>query len=140
MLIYVLLTIVTGIVFGQDPCSDKVYSMLPDLSKRSPSFLEDSVPLCDKYLYKKWYRAGDFYQIPTTAPELISCGTLYPYWMDGSLPVGGSLSTVKMCRVGFDSNCEKSHNIRMKNCGLYSDTIRCLQCCLLFRTEHIMCR
>ncbi|XP_062589917.1 uncharacterized protein LOC134251518, partial [Saccostrea cucullata] len=94
--------------------------MLPGLSNRSPKFEGDSVPLCDRYLTMRWYRAGTSHQIPTTPPTLFSCGTLYPYWMDGSLPEVGSMASVKVCQVGFGLTCERSHTIRVKNCGLYS--------------------
>ena len=63
-------------------CSSDEYLTLGDLAKRNPSYVQDAVPLCDRYLSFGWYRAG-FHQIPTTPPALLSCGTTYPYWMNG---------------------------------------------------------
>lgn len=57
--------------------------MLGNLAKRSPTYFQDSVPLCDRYLRKGWYAAFD-HKMPTTAPFLTACGTTYPYWLDGN--------------------------------------------------------
>ena len=81
---------------ANDYCSSDRYSTLGDLAKRSPSFVQDAEPLCDRYLPSGWYRAG-FHQIPTTPPQLDSCGTSYPYWMSGeysSLHISSSKSTL----------------------------------------------
>lgn len=71
-------------VSAQNECSDTVYKVLGNLAKRSPTYFQDSVPLCDRYLVKSWYVAIH-YKMPTTAPWLGSCGTTYPYWLDGSI-------------------------------------------------------
>lgn len=60
-----------------------MYKVLGNLAKRSPTYFQDSVPLCDRYLRKGWYAAFD-HKMPTTAPFLTACGTTYPYWLDGS--------------------------------------------------------
>lgn len=67
---------------AQNECSNTVYKELGNLAKRSPTYFQDAVPLCDRYLLKGWYFA--FYnKMPTTAPGLGYCGTTYPYWLDG---------------------------------------------------------
>lgn len=69
-------------VNAHDECSDAVNQTLGDLAKRSPTYFQDSVPLCDWDLTQGWYVAFH-YEIPTTAPDLGHCGTTYPYWLDG---------------------------------------------------------
>ena len=92
----VCVILITALAGAENFCSSDEYSTLGDLSKRSPFYVQDAVPLCDRYLSFGWYRAG-FHQIPTTPPELLSCGTLYPYWMSGeysSLNISSSSSTL----------------------------------------------
>ncbi|XP_061167273.1 uncharacterized protein LOC133176126 [Saccostrea echinata] len=115
----VILVLMSGsltIVIAQDPCSASVYTELGDLAKRSPTYVQDAVPVCDRYIDKKWYRAG-FHQMTTSAPSLGFCGTLYPYWMNDSLPDSGQIKNVKVCQVGFSSVCSKDRTIRVKSCG-----------------------
>nr|XP_022312815.1 uncharacterized protein LOC111117870 isoform X2 [Crassostrea virginica] len=115
----ILLFTIFKIADALNQCSDTVYKELGDLVKRSPTYMYDAAPLCDRYLTQGWYRAG-FHQIPTTAPWLTACGTLFPYWMDDTAPNNkGETKSVKVCQVGFSGPCERTHNIRMTNCGRY---------------------
>lgn len=59
-----------------------MYKELGDLAKRNPNNIQDPVPICDRYLAKHWYAAVN-HKMPTTAPDLGACGTMYPYWLDG---------------------------------------------------------
>lgn len=70
------------LVYTQNECSDTVHKKMGDLSKRSPTYSKDAVPLCDRYLMKHWYVALH-YEMPTTAPSLGTCGTTYPIWLNG---------------------------------------------------------
>ncbi|XP_062585436.1 von Willebrand factor D and EGF domain-containing protein-like, partial [Saccostrea cucullata] len=118
--VVLLLSASFGIAIGQqDPCLENVYSTIPHLVKRNPSYAMDAVPICDRYLPKQWYRAG-FHSMPTFGPKLTDCGTLYPYWMNGSLPGNGTVANVTVCQVGFENKCATSHTIQVKNCGLYA--------------------
>lgn len=74
------------VVNAQNECSDTVYKPLGDLAKRSPTYVQDSVPLCDRYLAPGWYGASH-YDMPTTAPDLWECGTTYPVWLNGNIIV-----------------------------------------------------
>ncbi|XP_062578161.1 LOW QUALITY PROTEIN: uncharacterized protein LOC134240066 [Saccostrea cucullata] len=114
-----ILVLISGniiLVIAQDPCSTSVYTELGDLAKRNPSYVQDSVPLCDRYIVQKWYRAS-YHKMPTSAPTLGMCGTLYPYWMNGSPPQSGETKAVTVCQVGFSGSCSKQHTINVKNCG-----------------------
>ena len=75
-------TVLDTALTAADYCSNGNYSTLGDIAKRSPTYFQDAVALCDRYLPRGWYRAK-FHEIPTTAPELSACGTTYPYWMNG---------------------------------------------------------
>lgn len=71
------------VVNAQNECSDTVHKPLGDLAKRSPTYFQDGVPLCDRYLAQGWYVAFR-YDMPTTAPGLWECGTTYPVWLNGN--------------------------------------------------------
>nr|XP_022310403.1 uncharacterized protein LOC111115834 isoform X2 [Crassostrea virginica] len=117
--VQILLCTIFKIVGALNQCSDTEYKELGDLAKRSPTYMYDAAPLCDRYLMQGWYRAG-LHQIPTTDPWLATCGTLFPYWMDDTAPSNeGETKSVKVCQVGFSGPCERTHNIRMTNCGKY---------------------
>ncbi|XP_078330755.1 von Willebrand factor D and EGF domain-containing protein-like [Crassostrea virginica] len=112
-------TIIAFALTGADYCSNDNYSTLEDIAKRSPTYSQDAVALCDRYLTPGWYSAK-FHEIPTTAPRLSACGTTYPYWMNDIAPANiGVPKSVQMCQVGFSSNCVRSHYIRMVNCGSF---------------------
>lgn len=69
---------------AQNECFNTVYKELGNLAKRNPTYFQDAVPLCDRYLLKGWYVALHN-EMPTSAPDLGYCGTTYPYWLDGIL-------------------------------------------------------
>lgn len=58
-------------------------TILGDLAKRSPNYIQDAVPLCDRYLVEEWYVAVQ-HKMPTIVPDLGSCGTTYPVWLNGN--------------------------------------------------------
>lgn len=111
--------VIVTLASAQNECSNTVYKELGKLAKRSPTYFQDAVPLCDRYLLKSWYFT--FYnEMPTTAPGLGYCGTTYPYWLDDTLPnTQGSSKAVKVCEVGFMSECSRSHFIQVTNCGSF---------------------
>nr|XP_034320141.1 uncharacterized protein LOC117687527 isoform X50 [Crassostrea gigas] len=108
-----------ALVNAQNECSDTVYKQLGDLAKRSPAYIQDSVPLCDRYLAPGWYVASH-YDMPTTAPDLWECGTTYPVWLNDSLPeTQGSTKWAKVCEVDFAGSCARSNFIKITNCGSF---------------------
>lgn len=68
-------------VSAQDKCLSP--TILGDLTKRSPNYIQDAVPLCDRYLVENWYVAVQ-HKMPTIAPDLGYCGTTYPVWLNGN--------------------------------------------------------
>lgn len=69
-------------VSALDECDSP--TILGDLAKRSPNYIQDAVPLCDRYLVEEWYVAVQ-HKMPTIAPDLGSCGTTYPVWLNGNV-------------------------------------------------------
>ncbi|XP_062607869.1 uncharacterized protein LOC134269673, partial [Saccostrea cucullata] len=79
----------------------------------------DSVPLCDEFLTEGWYSTPS-YLMPTSPPGLATCGTLYPFWMKGTLPSSaGEEIDVEICGVSLSSKCQTSINIRVKKCDSF---------------------
>ncbi|CAC5384241.1 unnamed protein product [Mytilus coruscus] len=75
--------------------------------------------ISDDLLDSGWYRVqrDDCGEMPTTAPGLFQCGTWYPIWLDGQLPVSvGEQSKGKVCMQTFTRNCTYSWNIGIKLC------------------------
>lgn len=72
-----------SLVSAQKECSSTVYKELGNLAKRNPTYLQDSVPLCDRYLERAWYVAFH-HDMPTSPPSLTACGTTYPNWLNGN--------------------------------------------------------
>lgn len=117
ILLVVLVTVT--LASAQNECFNTVYKELGNLAKRNPTYFQDAVPLCDRYLLKGWYVALHN-EMPTSAPDLGYCGTTYPYWLDDTLPkTQGTSKAVKVCEVGFFSECSRSHYIQVTNCGSF---------------------
>lgn len=74
------------VVNAQNECSNTVHKPLGDLAKRSLTYLQDGSQLCDRYLAPGWYFVLN-YDMPTTAPGLWECGTMYPVWLNGNVIV-----------------------------------------------------
>ncbi|XP_062606900.1 von Willebrand factor D and EGF domain-containing protein-like [Saccostrea cucullata] len=116
---YILLMLFLCIQYAElqtpDPCDTT--EALNDMNKRHPTYQMDATPLCDYDLVKKWYSVGSKV-MPTTAPDLLSCGTLYPYWIKDPLPtVTNTIAEVTACKVEFGDTCAKDHKIRVKKCN-----------------------
>ncbi|XP_062618287.1 von Willebrand factor D and EGF domain-containing protein-like [Saccostrea cucullata] len=102
--------------YEDDPCTS--YNEISDLLKRSPSYNQDVMPLCDKHLTTGWYRAG-YLKMPTSPPALGSCGTNYPVWLNGDHPSTNEMKNVTVCKVGTANPCSQEIDISVKNCSSY---------------------
>nr|XP_022317659.1 von Willebrand factor D and EGF domain-containing protein-like [Crassostrea virginica] len=103
---------------GQDPCFEGTHQDLGDIGKRSPSYTMDSVPLCDRYITETWYTTKN-HVMPSSAPSLSYCGTLYPVWLRGNTPSDGQTLNMTACEVGFVHDCERQYTIAVKNCSSF---------------------
>uniref|UniRef100_A0A8W8NV44 VWFD domain-containing protein n=1 Tax=Magallana gigas TaxID=29159 RepID=A0A8W8NV44_MAGGI len=84
-------------------------TILGDLAKRSPNYIQDAVPLCDRYLVEDWYVAVQ-HKMPTIAPDLGSCGTTYPVWLNGVNSVPSNLA-VAYHGVTWDTNINGTQTV-----------------------------
>ncbi|XP_062610177.1 mucin-2-like [Saccostrea cucullata] len=114
ILLIILLTIHD--IQAQDPCLDGNHGTPSSLEKRSPLYVMDSSPICDRYILEGWYGARG-YNMSTSPPALTYCGTLYPVWLNDQPPSEGQTGLLSACQVGFSANCDRSYNIEVKNCG-----------------------
>ena len=64
-----------------DPCGHANSTQLFEPYARFQNCPHNSNGLCDRYITPQWYRVDDI--ILTQCPQLLSCGTLYPVWMNG---------------------------------------------------------
>lgn len=108
--------------FHADPCSS--YTLISGQYKRSVAYTIKStdIAVSDNFLSEGWYRfdSGAGNDMVTQAPAVTQCGTIYPIWMQGTLPsVTGSEVTRIACIVTFLEQCSKQLTIRVKHCGGY---------------------
>lgn len=108
-------------------CKDVKYTTIND-PRRSTAYTKTTNYLCDRSLIRDngWYRfasvAGE--EIPTTIPKAESCGTFFPFWMNGSHPsVEEGAVNRTACAVAkiFKINpCYLKYTIKVRNCsGFY---------------------
>ncbi|VDI82369.1 Hypothetical predicted protein [Mytilus galloprovincialis] len=107
-------------VGGLEPCID--HKLIDFQEKRAVANIfnvGEDTPISDDLLDSGWYRVqrDACGKMPTTAPGLLQCGTWYPIWLDGQLPVSvGGKSQGKVCMQTFTHNCTYSWNIDIKLC------------------------
>ncbi|XP_062600781.1 oncoprotein-induced transcript 3 protein-like [Saccostrea cucullata] len=103
--------------FSPDPCSSSNTLFEPFDRTRNCVFDSNYSP-CDRYLTPGWYKSDD--PILNQCPPLNKCGTLYPVWLNDSLPnAGDPVTTKKLCKTGFTDCCSKEYDIQIKNCGSF---------------------
>ncbi|XP_071085371.1 von Willebrand factor D and EGF domain-containing protein-like [Haliotis cracherodii] len=120
----VALSVLMSLCSGQsDPClshetlqhDKRVYTYILSQTEQAE---------CDHYLpdENNWYRldgsgAGDLY---SHCPQISACGTLFPVWMNGSIPAPseGVVNRTAYQR-GIIGCFETQLQVRVKNCGTY---------------------
>ncbi|XP_021374038.1 uncharacterized protein LOC110463614 isoform X2 [Mizuhopecten yessoensis] len=101
--------------FQNDPCQIALHTL--DVYGRStacPYYGKNGQ--CDSSLTERWYRVD--LPMVTTCPDINSCGTSYPVWLNGTLPTNGTV-TRKACMRGYTSCCEKEYTIVLKKCTTF---------------------
>ncbi|XP_063416190.1 oncoprotein-induced transcript 3 protein-like [Mytilus trossulus] len=101
------------------------YDTLTDEVKRSSNYtlLAGDEPIDDSTLTPGWYRidsrTGN--DIVTKTVTMYQCGTIYPLWMNGTLPTVRDKTTIrKVCRSGPNGNtCVKEYDIKVRNCSTF---------------------
>nr|XP_022311550.1 oncoprotein-induced transcript 3 protein-like [Crassostrea virginica]XP_022311558.1 oncoprotein-induced transcript 3 protein-like [Crassostrea virginica] len=112
-----------------DPCGQADSTQFHEPYARLENCPHNNNGFCDRYITPKWYRVND--DMLTQCPQLLSCGTLYPVWLNGTLPtISDGVVNREACKVGFDSCCTKTYNIQIKNCGsFYAYCLAALDTC-----------
>ncbi|XP_062607020.1 von Willebrand factor D and EGF domain-containing protein-like [Saccostrea cucullata] len=105
-----------------DPCTS--YTLLSGQYKRSGGYTLQSsdTAVSDNFLSTGWYRfdSGAGNDMVTSAPAMSQCGTLFPMWMQGTLPSDADGEVTRtVCIVGFANSCDSTLTIRVKSCGGY---------------------
>ncbi|XP_071129173.1 von Willebrand factor D and EGF domain-containing protein-like [Mytilus edulis] len=103
-----------------DPCAS--YSTLDNV-KRSAGYaldLDTDIAISDDRLDPGWYRivsvAGE--DIPTEPPETFRCGSWYPIWLNGTLPLDvNSDVSQPVCIKTLLDECESTWNIDIRRCS-----------------------
>lgn len=109
--------------FASGQCTN--YKLQSNQYKRSSGYqlTANDVAISDNFLSEGWYRfksrAGN--DMVTSAPSLTKCGTIYPVWLNGSLPnIGDDIVNTTACVVGVAEECESRISIRIANCGSFN--------------------
>ncbi|CAC5411146.1 unnamed protein product [Mytilus coruscus] len=103
----------------------KKYSAINDEEKISRDYLIDLASdqaISDDYLDPGWYRPfssnGD--NMPTSPPGNMHCGTIYPIWLNGTLPTYDDSNVSREACVQTENDiCEESIDVEIRNCGGY---------------------
>lgn len=99
------------------------YELQSNQYKRSSSYqlTGTDVAISDNFLSEGWYRfqSGAGNDMVTSAPSIAMCGTLYPVWLNGSLPLQGTVDRTA-CVVGLTRSCESMIPIKIRNCGTFN--------------------
>ncbi|VDI56273.1 Hypothetical predicted protein [Mytilus galloprovincialis] len=107
-----------------DPCHSSNYGILEGEMKRSSNYTlqSDDVAIEDSRLTTGWYKINSVTgnDIVNETVGMMQCGTLYPLWMEGSLPdVSDKTVDRKVCQSGLYTTCDQKYDIKVRNCGNY---------------------
>ncbi|XP_062588306.1 von Willebrand factor D and EGF domain-containing protein-like [Saccostrea cucullata] len=116
----VLLCVLYFQVVNSNECT--TYILKKDEVRRSIGVLltPEQTSISDNFMSDGWYRfeseAGN--DMPLTAPTLLSCGTMYPIWLQGTIPnVAEGVVNRTACMVTFLGQCTSTLGIKIRNCG-----------------------
>ncbi|XP_066930014.1 von Willebrand factor D and EGF domain-containing protein-like isoform X3 [Clytia hemisphaerica] len=106
----------------EDTCQPHFLDASSTIWQRSTGFSiepEASGVRCDRQIKTGWYRfkspAGSI--MPEQCPNINSCGTTLPIWLNGSHPTEVNVSTsVPVCVVYPGNCCAHKYNIDIKRC------------------------
>nr|XP_022290012.1 oncoprotein-induced transcript 3 protein-like [Crassostrea virginica]XP_022290013.1 oncoprotein-induced transcript 3 protein-like [Crassostrea virginica] len=112
-----------------DPCGQANSTQFYEPYARFENCPHNSNGFCDRYITPQWYRVDDV--MLTKCPQLLTCGTLYPVWLNGTFPnISEGVVDRIACKVSFVSCCSKTYNIQIKNCGsFYAYCLAALDTC-----------
>ncbi|KAL5015331.1 hypothetical protein ScPMuIL_009601 [Solemya velum] len=113
-------TIQTTTPYAEDPCLATQHNAMPYLMGRSINCPHTRDSFCDDYLLDGWYRVESTSPMPTQCVGINSCGTMFPIWMNGTMPLQTEGIVVGTACINIGrSCCGQSLPIKVKNCGSF---------------------
>ncbi|BFZ06763.1 hypothetical protein BsWGS_09802 [Bradybaena similaris] len=90
---------------SQDPCMKSMYTTLKEPYRNTGyDHRSTDTPLCDNKLRKGWYTFvdpnNDPIQMATSCPGRNTCGTVTPYWLNGTHPATTETGNLQRCKSG----------------------------------------
>ncbi|VDI73227.1 Hypothetical predicted protein [Mytilus galloprovincialis] len=122
----IILFLFTGhiTISTSNQCTDYVLLDGPEEEARSPLFGISGSAISDDRLATGWYRSNLTAGTDMTkdCPLLMRCGTMYPIWLNGTIPAVSEGEVVRsVCKLSISGSCcDSSYNsltIKIKNCG-----------------------
>ncbi|XP_076071801.1 uncharacterized protein LOC143043313 [Mytilus galloprovincialis] len=107
-----------------DPCNKMNYRLLNGEIKRTSNYTlqQNDIPYDDSILNEAWYRvdSASGNDIVSAPQKMNQCGTKYPVWMKGSLPLVEEKTVVRdMCTTMENGSCDRKFTIQIQNCTTY---------------------
>ncbi|CAG2200141.1 unnamed protein product [Mytilus edulis] len=107
-----------------DPCNKMNYRLLNGEVKRTSNYTlqQNDIPYDDSILKEAWYRvdSASGNDIVSAPQKKNQCGTKYPVWMKGSLPLVEEKTVVRdMCTTMENGSCDRKFTIQIQNCTTY---------------------
>ncbi|CAC5415501.1 unnamed protein product [Mytilus coruscus] len=107
-------------VSGQnDPCTTQEI-LHKSMYRGENCTLKTQKPICDALIQSTWYRIQGDAEILTHGPGMQKCGTLFPIWMNGTLPlIEDGIVNRTACQTGIQTDCDAYFDIKVKRCSTF---------------------
>ncbi|XP_062617367.1 mucin-2-like [Saccostrea cucullata] len=102
-----------------DPCVH--YTNLTNIEKRFHTNQIQADPtssLSDHLLVNGWYGTGE-YDLLTSSAMSYHCGTFYPIWIKGNIPMVEDGEVNRTACMVTDTDCGMTFSVRIRNCGTH---------------------
>lgn len=104
-----------------NPCHSLNYVNISGEYKRSASYVyESGNPIDDSDLKNGWYRFDSYVgnDLVSVQQPMMKCGTRYPVWLNGNLPLVSDKTVNRTCCIsGINNTCSSTVNIQIRNCS-----------------------
>lgn len=111
------------VAFVSGQCTN--YTLKSNQYKRSSGYqlAVTDVAISDNFLSEGWYRfqSGAGNDMVTSEISITMCGTLYPVWLNGSLPLENEgIVNRTACVTSLEGSCDSTISIKIINCSTYN--------------------
>ncbi|OWF39229.1 Pancreatic secretory granule membrane major glycoprotein GP2 [Mizuhopecten yessoensis] len=104
--------------FPTDPCISGSVPVLDVVGRSTNCPFYGKNGLCDASLTETWYRTD--IPMTSTCPNIATCGTYYPVWLNGSEPTESEgMVNRTACMKGISGCCIKTYDVVLKNCSTF---------------------